>query len=81
MCIRVRRSTAVTKPWDPARQIITIPTEHETPAATVAARATLAQLGINQPPTGAVCWCGEPVHIGTDPQPTVDISEVTHRGA
>lgn len=82
MCVRVRRATTVTEPWDAARQIITIPEALEGPAADIAVRGTLARLGIGQPPAGAVCWCGEPVHIdGTPAYQPDDTSEVIHRGA
>jgi hypothetical protein len=81
MCVRVRRSTTVVSPWDPARQVITIPAVLDGPMADVAVRATLAQLGVNQPLTGAVCWCGDPVHTGPHIPQTTDTSEVTHRGA
>jgi hypothetical protein len=65
MCIRVDVAprAQLDEPWDPERQLITIPNELRDGFALRAVRAVLAELGVPQPEFGAVCWCGEPIPL------------------
>lgn len=68
MCVRVRRSSSiVTRPWDPAERIVTIPDGLSNGWELVAVRAVLTELGAEQPPFGAICYCGAPVRLNRMP--------------
>lgn len=63
MCVTVRHSDRVVEPWDEATNTVTIPAHLDGEWATRAVRTVLSRLAVGQPPVGAVCWCGDRVHI------------------
>lgn len=85
MCIRVRYAprAEIDEPWEPSRQLITVPTEltASTMFTLRAIRTVLLELGIEQDHFGARCWCGEPIGLHpTIPQQRRS-DEVIHLGA
>jgi hypothetical protein len=64
MCVRVSFASPNAIPaFDADTRVITIP-RHLPPAHTVTlVRAILAELIVDQPELGAVCWCGAPVDV------------------
>ncbi|AZM46614.1 hypothetical protein DMB38_13035 [Streptomyces sp. WAC 06738] len=84
MCVRVLRSALVTAPWVPETRTITVPALLDAERTLRAVRGVLAELGVEQPTFGAVCWCGQPVAVSTD-EPRVPnqrrSTEVVTRGA
>lgn len=65
MCVRVEYvSVSEFLPYDDTRNMINVPAHFEgSPYALLAVRHVLSQLEAKQPPSGAVCWCGEPVRL------------------
>nr|CZT54184.1 hypothetical protein [Cloning vector pSOK804] len=66
MCIRVRFAPLDPlnfRPYDAAGNTVTLPATLPRDASLVALRAVLEELAVEQPPDGAVCWCGAAVHI------------------
>lgn len=64
MCVRVQYVSSCTSiPYDDTRNVINIPAQLDGPYALLAVRKILSLLAAEQPPTGAVCWCGEPVRL------------------
>lgn len=61
MCIRVHPISTICPAYDADRRIISIPAGLDEALAVTAVRAVLAELGVEQPVVGAVCWCGEPI--------------------
>jgi hypothetical protein len=64
MCVRVSFASPNALPaFDADERVITIPSLLP-PAHTVTlVRAVLAELVVEQPELGAVCWCGAPVDL------------------
>lgn len=81
MCIRVQYATTVTQPWSPTQDTLTLPAHLPVPIREKAVRAALAEMGICQPPRGAVCWCGEEVFLPPHIPAQRTVNEVTHHGA
>lgn len=82
MCVRVLTSTFVATPWAPETRTITVPADLDAARTLRAIRGVLAELGVQQPPDTAVCWCGEAVtlfaaRVPAQRRPT----EVMSRGA
>lgn len=63
MCIRVRSASSIDAPYDHVRKLIIIPAGLSAERIEIAVRAVLAKLGVEQPPRGAICWCGERVLV------------------
>jgi hypothetical protein len=65
MCIRVDAvpRALLDEPWDPQRQLITIPSELRDEYELRAVRVVLIEVGVPQPDFGAVCWCGEQIQL------------------
>lgn len=64
MCVRVQYvSSWHFTPYDAERNLVRIPVALEGPYALRAVRRVLSELATEQPATGAVCWCGEPVRL------------------
>lgn len=81
MCVRVHRSNhVITEPWDPRSRTITIPAQLDPALEDIAIRTVLSELAVEQPDSGAVCWCGAPVRVLHIPQPRQH-PEVMARGA
>lgn len=82
MCIQIRISAHVTTPWNPRTRTIIIPAGLSSVRQEAAIRFVLRKLGVPQPLSGAVCWCGAPIR---DPAPLIPTqrhsSEVMARGA
>ncbi|RMB85585.1 hypothetical protein [Streptomyces shenzhenensis] len=84
MCIRVRFAPRdQLEPWDAEQQIIAIPDElSATTLYTLrAVRAVLRQLGIDQEPFGARCWCGDEIELFPAIPQQRRSDEVIHLGA
>lgn len=79
MCVRVRLSASPVLPYDHTTRTITVPADLNRDFSLRAVRAVLAELGVEQPALGAVCWCGQPVHIETSA--LAQFNEVIHIGA
>lgn len=58
MCVHVQVSSQVTTPWDSASATITVPAGLSPERTCKALQAVLSKLHVEQPPNGAVCWCG-----------------------
>lgn len=81
MCVRVHRSNRIiTEPWDPRSRTITIPAQLGPALEDIAIRTVLAELAVEQPASGAVCWCGTPTGALHIPQQR-STPEVMARGA
>jgi len=82
MCIRVESAprALIDDPWDPLRQVITIPSTLRDAFALRAVRTVLAELDVPQPESGARCWCGEPIRL-LDFIPQQRSNEVINLGA
>lgn len=64
MCVRVQYlSSGTFTPYDATRNVINIPAQLDGPYVLMAVRKVLSLLVAEQPPSGAVCWCGEPVRL------------------
>jgi hypothetical protein len=65
MCIRVESAprALLDDPWDPQRQVITIPSDLRDAFALRAVRTVLTELDVPQLEFGARCWCGEPIRL------------------
>lgn len=64
MCVRVQYVSSETfRPYDATRNVISVPAQLDGSYVLLAVRKVLSLLGAEQPPTGAVCWCGEPVRL------------------
>lgn len=64
MCVRVQFVSARTfRLYDPDRNVVRIPFGLEGEFAVRAVRRVLSELAAEQPPSGARCWCGEPVQL------------------
>lgn len=64
MCIRIEYSSLLpAKLWDPSTHVITLPVTLPAPATATVVRAVLRELAVEQPPDGAICFCGEPVRL------------------
>jgi len=65
MCIRVRYEAfdplGAFHPYDADAGVVTLPAALATSASLVALRAVLQELAVEQPESGAICWCGEPI--------------------
>lgn len=62
MCVRVRYSTAAPYvPYDPDGNCICLPLPLPEDLAYAALRAILDELAVEQPPSGARCFCGASV--------------------
>ncbi|MEU6279793.1 hypothetical protein [Streptomyces sp. NPDC047028] len=85
MCIRVKYAPrhTISDPWDHEHNLVIIPDELRatTMYTTRALRAVLRQLGIAQPPFGAVCWCGESISLLPAIPTQRRSNEVIHLGA
>lgn len=81
MCISVHRSPTVNDMWDAEARTITIPTQLDDAHAAAAVRATLNELGVEQPHIGALCWCGDPIQAVPRIPEQRHHSEVMPRGA
>lgn len=82
MCVLIRYcSTCVTEPWDPTQNAINISPHLEGEFAVRAVRAVLSELHVEQPQSGAVCWCGVPVCVKPPASAQRHSNEVMTRGA
>lgn len=64
MCVRIRFSPcAEPRPFDAAARTIVLPRSLAPAHAVTVVRAILAELAVEQPDLGAVCWCGESVDV------------------
>lgn len=66
MCIRVQYApltAACAQPYDAHRQVITLPDDLPRSVLLLAVRTVLAELAIDQPQMGAVCWCGAAIRV------------------
>lgn len=64
MCVRVEYSSLLPMdPWDPSARVITLPVTLPAAATATVVRAVLRELAVEQPPDGAICFCGEPVRL------------------
>lgn len=67
MCISVHYAPRdeITDPWDRTTNRITIPAPLAATALFTlrAIRAVLTELGVDQGPNGARCWCGEDITL------------------
>lgn len=64
MCVRVQYVSSCTfLPYDDTRNVINIPADLDGAYVLLAVRKVLSGLAAEQPATGAVCWCGEPVRL------------------
>lgn len=82
MCVQIRRATLVTEPWNAATTTITVPAHLDDEHAVQAVRTVLAALYVDQPTSGATCWCGAPISLGAPRVPTQRrSSEVMAHGA
>jgi hypothetical protein len=66
MCLRVRFAPLDPlnfRPYDAAGNTVTIPDVLPRESRLVALRAVLEELAVEQPPNGALCWCGAPVEV------------------
>lgn len=63
MCIRVSRSATTPRPWNPTTRVITIPACLGPERSLAAVRAVLVELGVEQPPGEALCYCGDSVEV------------------
>lgn len=70
MCIHVSRSTTTPRPWDPSTRVITIPDRLGPERSLEAVQAVLTELGVEQPPDEALCYCGDPVAVAVARVPT-----------
>lgn len=83
MCIRVRFEPfdpLAFHPYDAAAGVVTLPDMLPQRATLVALRAVLGELGVTQPESGAICWCGEPIRL-LPRVPQQRSGQVTHHGA
>lgn len=65
MCVSVRFVSSSALPaFDADARTISIPSTASYVDTMTLVRAILTELVVEQPPFGAVCWCGEPVDIG-----------------
>lgn len=83
MCVRIQFAPRheICDPWDRDRNVITIPAELSATAlfTLLAVQAVLQQLGLEQDPFGARCWCGEPIELSDCiPQQQRSDQVVTH---
>ena len=64
MCVRIRFTSCV-RPciYDAETNTIDLPEILDHAHAVTALRAVLSELHAEQPQSGAVCWCGEPVSL------------------
>lgn len=85
MCIRVRYEAFDPlngfRPYDADSGTVTLPDYLAQPATLTALRAVLEELAVEQPEHGAICWCGEPIHLLPRVPTQRRNGEVTHRGA
>lgn len=83
MCVRVEYSALCpTDPWDPSARVITLPATLSVASTNVVVRAVLSSLAVEQPSSGAVCFCGAPVGLlPRIPQQRTKDTEVMIRGA
>lgn len=82
MCIRVQFADLESlRPWDAARQVITIPRCLEGIYALEAVRRVLHELSIPQDGFDARCWCGEPIEFLERNAQQQRSDEVIHLGA
>ena len=64
VCVKVDLSSIrVTVPWDADGGLITVPAGLGVARTERIVRAVLLELAVQQPPSGAVCWCGQAVDI------------------
>ena len=64
MCVRIQYVTSCTaSPYDPLRNLIRVPAQLEGDYALRAVRKVLSELCVEQPSSGARCFCGEPVRL------------------
>lgn len=85
MCIRVRYEAFdplnAFRPYDAASGTVTLPDCLAQPDTLTALRAVLEELAVAQPESGAICWCGEPVHLLPRVPTQRRSGQVTHHGA
>lgn len=67
MCVRIQFAPRheIVDPWDRDRNVVTLSDDLSATAlfTLLAVQAVLQQLGIEQDPFGARCWCGEPIEL------------------
>lgn len=67
MCVSIRFVPSSARPaFDADARTILIPDTASYTDTMILVRAILAELLVEQPPFGAVCWCGEPVDLGPE---------------
>jgi len=82
MCVSVVSVPCARPAFDAGARTITVPSTASYVDTLTVVRAILRELVVEQPPDGAVCWCGEPVDIGALPLiPQQKMSEVVRHGA
>jgi hypothetical protein len=84
MCIRVRYApisqTSFT-PYDAEGNVVVLPDGLEPEWSMVALRAVLEELAVEQPESGAICWCGAVVHLTPRIPNQRRSGQVTNHGA
>lgn len=85
MCIRVRYESfdplGVFHPYDADAGVVTLPSTLQESDSLHALRAVLEELAVEQPESGAICWCGEPIHLLPRVPTQRRSGQVTHHGA
>lgn len=82
MCVRVRFvSVFGIAPWNPGACLITVPDAIPLELRVTAVRGVLAELGVEQPEFGAVCYCGQPVDLLPRVPQQWRSGQVIHHGA
>jgi len=82
MCVRVEYSQLLpADPWDPSARVITLPASLPVDSTGTVVRALLRELAVEQPPDGARCFCGAPVHLLPRVPEQRRSDEVMSRGA
>lgn len=84
MCLRVRFEPfdpLTFRPYDAAGNTVTLPDTLAEAASLAALRAVLEELAVEQPPHGAICWCGAPVDLMPRVPEQRRSGQVTHHGA
>jgi len=85
MCIRVRYEAfdplGDFQPYNASTGVVTLPTALAQADTLVALRAVLEELAVEQPESGAICWCGEAINLLPRVPTQRRSGQVTHHGA
>ncbi|MES9804967.1 hypothetical protein [Streptomyces cinereoruber] len=86
MCIRIRYQqfdplSGSFRPYDAGTGTVTLPDALPHADTLVALRAVLEELAVEQPESGAICWCGEDIVVVPRVPEQRRSSQVIHHGA